>query len=95
MAKDIEEAGCQMLTVHGRTKEQKKQLISTTDWTAIRRIKERASIPVVANGSIGTFDDIERCVAATRADGVMTGEAILENPAFFHRWGAYPVGEER
>ena len=85
MAKDIEEAGCQMLCVHGRIKEHKKQFVSETDWNAIRRIKEQASIPVVANGSIGTFDDIERCVAATQADGVMTAEAILENPAFFHR----------
>ena len=85
MAKAIEEAGCQMLCVHGRTKEQNKQFIADTDWTIIRRIKERASIPVVANGSIGTFDDIERCLAATRADGVMTAEAILENPSFFHR----------
>ena len=84
LAKAIEAAGCQMLCVHGRTKEQKKQLICPTDWDIIRKIKDNANIPVVANGSIGVFGDIERCFKATKVDGVMSAEAILENPAFFH-----------
>ena len=84
LAKAIEDAGCQMLCVHGRTKEQKKQLICQTDWDIIRKIKVNANIPVVANGSIGVFGDIERCFKATQVDGVMSAEAVLENPAFFH-----------
>ena len=91
MAKAIEAAGCQMLCVHGRTKEQKKQKICATDWDIIRRIKANANIPVVANGSIGVFADVQRCLEATRVDGVMTAEAILENPWFF---GAQALASE-
>jgi tRNA-dihydrouridine synthase len=39
------------------------------------------SVPVVANGGVENFEDIPRCLAATRADGVMSSEAALENPA--------------
>ena len=43
-------AGCQLLTVHGRTKEMNKQAVRETDWDAIRRIREAVGgrIPVLA-----------------------------------------------
>ncbi|KAL6068782.1 tRNA-dihydrouridine(16/17) synthase [NAD(P)(+)]-like protein [Balamuthia mandrillaris] len=83
MAKRLEAAGCQMLCVHGRTKENKGRTATPADWDAIRTIKEALSIPVVANGSISVFDDIERCLAATGARGVMSAYANLLHPALF------------
>lgn len=53
------------------------------DWNAIRQIRESLSIPVFANGGIACLDDIERCIRETGVQGVMVGEAILENPALF------------
>uniref|UniRef100_K3WW65 tRNA-dihydrouridine(16/17) synthase [NAD(P)(+)] n=1 Tax=Globisporangium ultimum (strain ATCC 200006 / CBS 805.95 / DAOM BR144) TaxID=431595 RepID=K3WW65_GLOUD len=77
----LQAAGCDMLVVHGRTKEMNKTLVREVNWDIIRQIKERLTIPVIANGGIEFPEDIERCLEATKADGVMTSEAILENPA--------------
>jgi len=79
----IEQAGCSMLTVHGRTKEHNKRLIGPTNWKIIKTIKETLSIPVIANGGIRSLADFNKCLEYTGCDGVMTSEAILENPAFF------------
>lgn len=40
-------------------------------------------MPVLANGGIFAPEDIGRCLKATGADGVLVGEALLENPALF------------
>eukprot|EP00948_MAST-09A_sp_MAST-9A-sp1_P000555 g555.t1 len=81
----LQDSGCQVLTIHGRTKEQNKQFIDTCNWDWIRKIKAHPSIriPIVANGGIATNADIEKCLKFTNVDAVMTSEAILENPALF------------
>ena len=82
-AQMLQDAGCDLLTVHGRTKEMNKTAVGAIDWDIIRRIKEQLSIPVFANGGVETPDDIARCLAATGCDGVMSSEGVLENPALF------------
>ena len=83
LAKRIEEAGASILTVHGRTKEQKKEQIGPCNWTIIRKIKQSLSIPVFANGGIETFSDVRSCLEFTGADGVMSSEAVLEYAALY------------
>lgn len=85
LCKAIEEAGASIICVHGRLKEQKKTLTGECEWEIIRLIKQQAKIPIFANGGIYTFEDVQRCLEYTGADGVMSSEALLENPALFSR----------
>lgn len=76
-------AGCAMLTVHGRTKDELGCNCRRANWDAIKRIVEAVPVPVIANGSIATLEDVKACMEYTGAAGVMSSEAVLCNPGLF------------
>jgi len=45
--------------------------------------REILSIPVVANGNVAQYQDIEPCLETTKCDAVMAAYATLTNPALF------------
>ena len=57
LAKALESAGCYMLCIHGRTKEEKKMLTKETHFDEIRQVKQALRIPVISNGGVGSRND--------------------------------------
>ena len=74
----LEEAGARMLTLHGRTREQR--FSGTADWKAIAAVKAALSIPVIANGDVNSPEEALRCLRITSADGVMVGRGSMGAP---------------
>uniref|UniRef100_A0A7S4URN9 DUS-like FMN-binding domain-containing protein n=2 Tax=Guillardia theta TaxID=55529 RepID=A0A7S4URN9_GUITH len=86
LARMVRRCGCQCLTVHGRTRVQgggKRTGRWPANWEWIRAVKQALDIPVISNGNIRTHRDIEECLAATGADGVMSGCGMLRRPWIF------------
>lgn len=87
LAKQLEAAGCAMLTVHGRTRNEAgktgRQCRALADWSKIGAVKSALSIPVIANGNVRELADAERCLAETGCDGMMAGCGVLVDPSLF------------
>ena len=80
----FDSAGVDMVCIHVRTKEMKKEATGAPIWDACKVIKERfTNFPIICNGGIGTFSDATECMKFTGCDGVMSSEAILEKPDLF------------
>ena len=78
IAKIAENAGIQMIAVHGRTR---SQLYSgKANWAEIKKVKESVNIPVIANGDITDIETAQKALEESEADGVMIGRGSLGSP---------------
>ncbi len=87
----IEAAGASLVTIHGRTAEQKYSGVA--DWARIGEAKARLSIPVLVNGDISRIADVEQALSLSGADGFMVGRGALRNPWFFRQLAETAAGE--
>ena len=53
------------------------------NYDIIRKVKQAVKIPVILNGGIYSFKDVDKAFEVTGCDGVMSSESILEYPALF------------
>ena len=88
--RSLVDCGVDLITVHGRTRFENKVAVGAADWDAIRQCAQSAraysgdgSFPVLSNGGIEHPEDVPKCLAATRASGVMASEGLLEDPGLF------------
>lgn len=93
-AKMILSAGASIITVHGRRREQKGHNTGLADWSYIRYLRDNLPPDTVifANGNVLNHDDLNACLEATGADGVMSAEGNLSDPTIFSI--PPPVGSE-
>ncbi len=82
-AKIAEESGIKMITVHGRTRCQFYN--GEANWPFIQTVKSATKLPVIANGDICTFDDVDNALNASGADGVMIGRGAYGRPWFLNQ----------
>lgn len=74
----MQDAGAAMLTLHGRTREQ--GYTGSANWEWIAKVKEKLSIPVIANGDIFSVEAAIKCLEISNADGVMCSRGTLGYP---------------
>lgn len=93
-AKMILSAGASIITLHGRTREQKGHNTGVADWSYIRYLRDNLPPETVifANGNILNGGDLEHCLEVTGVDGVMSAEGNLSDPSIFAKPPA--VGSE-
>jgi tRNA-dihydrouridine synthase B len=81
LARLFEQAGVQMLTVHGRTREQGYK--GHAEYDTIAAVKAAVRVPVVANGDLTTPEKVRDVLAYTGADAAMIGRAAQGRPWIF------------
>lgn len=87
IAKIIEAAGADAITVHGRTKDQMYAPPVSLD--EIANVKKAVSIPVIGNGDIVDGKSAKLMLDMTGCDFLMVGRGALGNPWIFQCINAY------
>lgn len=79
VAKIIQDAGADALTIHARLANQRNDV--KADWSQIRKVKKILSIPIVGNGDVVNGKNAKELLSF--CDGVMIARGALGNPLIF------------
>lgn len=83
IADAVEQGGATEITVHGRTKSDGYRA-DRINWKKIGEVRERLSIPVIANGEIWHWQDGQDCLSQTGCQDLMVGRGALNIPNLSH-----------
>ncbi len=93
IAKRLESAGVDAITVHGRTAVQ--QYRGRAEWSWIKRVKDAVGVPIIGNGDVTTPALAEEMLLRAGCDAVMIGRGSLGNPWLLStiaaKWGRRPA----
>lgn len=78
VARRAQNAGVQMVTIHGRTRCQFYK--GSADWGAISEVKAALDVPLLANGDITDTATAREALKRSGADGVMIGRGAQGKP---------------
>lgn len=77
----LEDAGADLITVHGRTKAQGYS--GAANWERVGEAKKNVSIPVLVNGDIISPETAKKALDVSGADGLLIGRGVLGHPWIF------------
>jgi tRNA-dihydrouridine synthase B len=81
IARLLEDAGVQAVSVHGRTWEQGFR--ETSSWDVVGEVKRAVQVPVILSGDVRTADDARRAFDQTGCDAIMVGRGSFGRPWVF------------
>lgn len=84
LAQRLEACGASWLTLHARTVAPRRRRHGAADLTQVKRLKDNLKLPIISNGNVRVYEDIEENLKATGADGLMVAETLLGNPWSVH-----------
>lgn len=91
LARRIEKTGVSALAVHGRRVADRPR--DPAKWSEIADVVAALSIPVIANGDVFEYEDIQCIKLATGASAVMVARGALWNASIFSPKGKVPWEE--
>lgn len=91
-ARMCEDAGADMITIHGRSRSMMYD--GKPYYEEIARAKAAVCVPVIANGGIYSAEDAELMMGRTGADGIMIARYALENPFIFSELTGRDCGKD-
>ncbi len=92
IAKKIEKAGADAITVHARLARDSNKIPAQWEW--IKEVKKAVKIPVIGNGDVMDGKTAEKMLKI--CDGVMIGRAAIGDPLIFDRINYYlKTGKEK
>ncbi len=76
-----EDCGIQALAIHGRTREDK--YLGEAEYETIQSVRQKISIPLIANGDIDSAEKAKMVMDFTAADAIMVGRIAQQRPWIF------------
>ncbi|MGN0814377.1 MAG: tRNA dihydrouridine synthase [Candidatus Coproplasma sp.] len=89
----MEQAGADMITIHGRTRD--KIYSGEVNYDEIAAAKSAVKIPVIANGGVFSKEDAEKLADRTGADGIALARGAMYNPFLFAEITGAQVDDKR
>ena len=91
LARQLVDAGARMITVHGRTRQQRYEGLAC--WDTIAAVAAAVSVPVIGNGDIQTHADVIHRLRTSGVSGVAIGRAARGRPWIFRQIAAAMAGQ--